>query len=177
MNWLTRTALGFQKGLLDLADDLGSDEVHRICTAYADEHPDFAVPVSIGDRKPVEFCRNLAVDRNGGILEFRRAELALGVAAYAGRFLGDADEIGLHLFVVVEILEDVERIFARGQFHDDRHHAVNGLAVITDNGSANTFGAQELREHFDGVGWLNSDNGGTLGRQNVPYIHGSTPLG
>ena len=39
LNWLTRMALGFGKGLLDLAEDLGADRVHDICTALRRPHP------------------------------------------------------------------------------------------------------------------------------------------
>jgi enoyl-CoA hydratase/3-hydroxyacyl-CoA dehydrogenase len=67
MNWLTRTALGFSKGLLDLAADLGADRVHEICTTYADANPGFEVPRSIATRQLAEFHRNLSVEHDGEI--------------------------------------------------------------------------------------------------------------
>ena len=47
MNWMTRMALGFGKGLLDLAEDLGADRVREICVKYAESNPGFEVPASI----------------------------------------------------------------------------------------------------------------------------------
>ena len=35
LNWLTRMALGFNKGLLEIAEDLGAERVNEVCTAYA----------------------------------------------------------------------------------------------------------------------------------------------
>ena len=35
LDWLTRMALGFPKGLLSLAEEYGVDRVHAICTEYA----------------------------------------------------------------------------------------------------------------------------------------------
>jgi enoyl-CoA hydratase/3-hydroxyacyl-CoA dehydrogenase len=65
LNWLTSNALGFSRGLLDLAAEMGPDRVHEICTAYAKDNPGFEVPKSIGDRVPVDFMRNVAVSRDG----------------------------------------------------------------------------------------------------------------
>jgi enoyl-CoA hydratase/3-hydroxyacyl-CoA dehydrogenase len=67
LNWLTRTALGFRKGLLDLAAALGADRVHALCTAYAARHPGFEVPQSIAGRKLIHFDGNVKVERDGEI--------------------------------------------------------------------------------------------------------------
>ncbi len=67
LNWLTRNALGFSRGLLDLAADLGPDKVHEVCTTYAANHPGFAVPRSVADRIPVAFKRHVRVARDGEI--------------------------------------------------------------------------------------------------------------
>ncbi len=67
MNWLTRAALGFSKGLLDLAEDLGADRVHEICSRYAETHPGFEVPESIAKKQLADFWRNVSVDREEGI--------------------------------------------------------------------------------------------------------------
>jgi enoyl-CoA hydratase/3-hydroxyacyl-CoA dehydrogenase len=66
-NWLSRYALGFAKGLLDLAEDLGADRVHDICTAYAGEKPEFTVPRSIREKKLATFYRNIEIERDGEI--------------------------------------------------------------------------------------------------------------
>ncbi len=67
LNWLTRNALGFSQGLLDLAAELGADQVYEICTAYAKANPGFEVPKSINDRMLVDFKRNLQVEKDGNI--------------------------------------------------------------------------------------------------------------
>jgi enoyl-CoA hydratase/3-hydroxyacyl-CoA dehydrogenase len=67
LNWLTRNALGFSRGLLDLAADLGADRVHDICTAYAAANPGFEVPRSIRDRVLVDFRRNVRVEREDNL--------------------------------------------------------------------------------------------------------------
>jgi len=67
LNWLTRNALGFSQGLLDLAAELGPDSVHEICTTYARNNPGFEVPKSIGDRQLVDFKRNVQMAQDGGI--------------------------------------------------------------------------------------------------------------
>ena len=64
-NWLTRMALGFNKGTLDLAEDLGAERVHGICTEYAAEHPGFVVPESIATKTLPGFYRNLTSERDG----------------------------------------------------------------------------------------------------------------
>jgi enoyl-CoA hydratase/3-hydroxyacyl-CoA dehydrogenase len=67
LNWLTRMALGFRKGLMELAEEMGADRVHEICTRYAEEFPGFEVPKSIKEMKLPEFRRNLKVERDGEI--------------------------------------------------------------------------------------------------------------
>jgi len=77
MNWLTRMALGFKKGILDLAADLGAERVHEVCTAYASEHPGFEVPKSIAEKKLASFRANVKVERDGeiGIVRVWRPEV------------------------------------------------------------------------------------------------------
>jgi enoyl-CoA hydratase/3-hydroxyacyl-CoA dehydrogenase len=65
LNWLTRMALGFRKGLLDLATDLGADRVHELCTGYAKRFAGFHVPESIADRRPIAFHGNVKIERDG----------------------------------------------------------------------------------------------------------------
>ncbi len=64
LNWLTRNALGFRVGLLDLAAELGMERVHEICSAYAAEHPGFEVPSSVLAKQMPDFYRNLIVERD-----------------------------------------------------------------------------------------------------------------
>jgi enoyl-CoA hydratase/3-hydroxyacyl-CoA dehydrogenase len=67
LNWLTRTALGFGKGLLDLAAELGAERVHELCTTYAGDHPGFEVSKSIADKRLIEFKSNLKLERDDEI--------------------------------------------------------------------------------------------------------------
>ncbi|HXV76140.1 MAG TPA: 3-hydroxyacyl-CoA dehydrogenase/enoyl-CoA hydratase family protein [Candidatus Polarisedimenticolaceae bacterium] len=67
LNWLTRTALGFRDGLLDLAASLGADRVREICTSYAASHPGYVVPDSIAERRPLAFHGNVRLDHDGEI--------------------------------------------------------------------------------------------------------------
>jgi enoyl-CoA hydratase/3-hydroxyacyl-CoA dehydrogenase len=77
LNWLTRNALGFAKGLLDLAADYGPQKVHKICAAYAACHPGFELPASITAKRLMDFQRHVAVDRDGDIavVSIRRPEV------------------------------------------------------------------------------------------------------
>ncbi|MCP4293508.1 MAG: hypothetical protein GY780_16905, partial [bacterium] len=77
LNWLTSNALGFSKGLLDLAAELGPDKVHEICTNYAKDNPGFEVPTSIGDRVTLDFKRNLSVETDGdlAVVTIKRPEV------------------------------------------------------------------------------------------------------
>jgi len=67
LNWLSRTALGFRSGLLDLAEEYGAERVHQIVTGYAARNPGFAVPESLAERKLAKFHRNVALERDGEI--------------------------------------------------------------------------------------------------------------
>jgi enoyl-CoA hydratase / 3-hydroxyacyl-CoA dehydrogenase len=77
LDWLTRNALGYSPGLLDLAERLGADEVHRVCTAYAAEHRGFEVPRSIREKRLARFHRNVVVERDGelAVVVVRRPEV------------------------------------------------------------------------------------------------------
>jgi len=65
LNWLTRNALGFASGLLDLAEELGAKRVKEICTGYAKANPGFEVPASIAEGKLADFRRNVKLERDG----------------------------------------------------------------------------------------------------------------
>ena len=67
LNWLTRNALGFSSGLLDLAESLGAERVREICTTYAAANPGFEVPESIAQGRLADFRRNVKVERDGDV--------------------------------------------------------------------------------------------------------------
>jgi enoyl-CoA hydratase / 3-hydroxyacyl-CoA dehydrogenase len=62
LNWLTKNALGFRAGLLDLAAEIGMKRIFEMCAAYAAHNPDFTVPKSIAQRRQPRFARNVAVE-------------------------------------------------------------------------------------------------------------------
>ncbi len=63
-NWLSRMALGFRKGLLELAEEYGVDAVHDLCTRFAAAYPGFEVPKSIADKKLRKFYATVVVERD-----------------------------------------------------------------------------------------------------------------
>jgi enoyl-CoA hydratase/carnithine racemase len=83
LNWLTRNALGFKQGLLDLAETMGADAVARVCEAYAARHPGFEVPASIRARRLAHFHRDVRVSREGpiAILTIQRPEVKNALSA------------------------------------------------------------------------------------------------
>ncbi len=102
LDWLTRMALGFRKGLLSLAEEYGADAVHAICTEYAANHPGFVVPKSITEKNLPTFRKNIVVSRDGdiGIVSVRRPEVrnalnreTLGEIAAAMKELGADDSV------------------------------------------------------------------------------------
>lgn len=76
-NWLSANALGFRKGLLDLAEEAGADHLHQICTSYAENNPGFEVPESIVRKELAQFHRNILVERreNVAVVTIRRPEV------------------------------------------------------------------------------------------------------
>jgi enoyl-CoA hydratase/3-hydroxyacyl-CoA dehydrogenase len=91
LNWLTRHALGFREGLVDLAESLGADRVAELCEAYAAAHPGFEVPLSIRSRQLAVFHRHVKVDREGrvAIVTIRRPEVRNALSASTLREIRD----------------------------------------------------------------------------------------
>jgi enoyl-CoA hydratase/3-hydroxyacyl-CoA dehydrogenase len=92
LDWLTRNALGFSRGLLDVAESLGADEVHRVCTGYAAANPGFEVPRSIREKRLPRFHRDLTIEREGGIavVTVRRPEVRNALSERTMRELDQA---------------------------------------------------------------------------------------
>lgn len=92
LDWLTRNALGFRVGLLDLAHVLGADEAHRICTAFAATQRGFEVPQSLIERRPTRFLRDVQLRRDGdlAVVALRRPEVRNALSARSLRELGEA---------------------------------------------------------------------------------------
>ena len=66
-NWLMRMALGFRKGTMELAEELGGAKVREVCERYGAENPGFFVPKAIHEGKLPAFRRNVLVERDGSI--------------------------------------------------------------------------------------------------------------
>ncbi len=76
-NWLTRMALGFTKGLLEVGEELGAARVRELCVRYAEAHPGFPVPKMIAEQKLPAFRRNVKLELDGdlGIVRVFRPEV------------------------------------------------------------------------------------------------------
>jgi len=83
LDWLTRHALGFSKGLLDLANELGPAEVRRLCSSYAAAHPGFEVPAGVAAGSLPSFRRDVLLERHDeiGIVRVRRPEVRNALCA------------------------------------------------------------------------------------------------
>jgi enoyl-CoA hydratase/carnithine racemase len=67
LNWMTRMALGFRTGLLDLAGEIGSARVSDLCKSYAALHPGFEVPACVDRGSLPRFRASVQVERRDGI--------------------------------------------------------------------------------------------------------------
>jgi len=92
LNWLTRTALGFRQGLLDLGESLGAERVHALCAAYAKRFDGFTVSPSIADKKLCSFRRTITIERDGelAVLTIFRPEVLNALSDQVMAELGDA---------------------------------------------------------------------------------------
>jgi enoyl-CoA hydratase/3-hydroxyacyl-CoA dehydrogenase len=61
-NWLTRMALGFTKGILEVGEEFGATRVRELCVRYAESHPGFVVPKMVLEQKLPAFRRNVKVE-------------------------------------------------------------------------------------------------------------------
>ena len=70
-NWLMRMALGFTKGTLEIAEDLGAERVKALCLAYAETRPGFHVPKLVREGSLPTFSKNVTVSIADGIATLR----------------------------------------------------------------------------------------------------------
>jgi enoyl-CoA hydratase/3-hydroxyacyl-CoA dehydrogenase len=130
LNWLTRMALGFNKGLLEIAADLGADRVTSVCREHAAAHPGFPVPQSIAEGRLARFRTAVKLERDGdvGVVSVFRPE--------ARGALSDA--------VIAEIDEAIAALAA-----DDQ---VAAIVLTSDDGAlagADVFGIAALETPED----------------------------
>lgn len=94
LNWLTRMALGFKKGLLEIAADLGAEKVKQLCESYAAANPGFEVPATIAAGRLADFPVNLRVTRDGdlAVVTVFRPEVMNALSGDTMRELGEAFE-------------------------------------------------------------------------------------
>ena len=91
-NWLMRMALGFTKGTLEIAEDLGPARVRDLCLAYAETRPGFHVPKLVRDAVLPSFAKNLTVSSEDGIATVRvfRPEVKNALSKATLREIDDA---------------------------------------------------------------------------------------
>ncbi|MCA9590775.1 MAG: 3-hydroxyacyl-CoA dehydrogenase/enoyl-CoA hydratase family protein [Myxococcales bacterium] len=70
-NWLTRMALGFTKGILEVGEELGAARVRELCVRYAETHPGFVVPKMVTEQKLPSFRRCVKVEVEGDLATVR----------------------------------------------------------------------------------------------------------
>jgi enoyl-CoA hydratase/3-hydroxyacyl-CoA dehydrogenase len=76
-NWLTRMALGFKKGLLEIGEELGARRVRELCVRYAEAHKEFPVPKMILEQALPSFraCVKVELDGDVGVVRVFRPEV------------------------------------------------------------------------------------------------------
>lgn len=67
LNWMSRMALGFNKGVLEIADTVGAEKIRELCVKYAENNPGFRFTRSIGDAQFLPYKKDVLVERNDGI--------------------------------------------------------------------------------------------------------------
>jgi enoyl-CoA hydratase/3-hydroxyacyl-CoA dehydrogenase len=144
LDWLTRNALGFSPGLLDLAERLGADEVHRVCTAYAAAHAGFEVPRSIREKRLARFHRNVTVERDGelAVVAVRRPEVR---NALSDRTMHELDEV----FAALEADASVQGIVVTSFDGALAGADITELAALKDVAAceASSSGGQRVLDH------------------------------
>ena len=92
LDWLLRMSLGFDKGTLELAEQLGVERVHELCAAFAAKNPKFPVPPSIAAKKAPNLVRDIRVERDGDLAVVRvfRPEVRNALCARALQEVHDA---------------------------------------------------------------------------------------
>lgn len=89
LDWMMRMALGFRKGLSELADEMGAERVFELCDRFARAHPGFPVPPSVASKKLPASLRMVKVERGEiAVVRVFRPEVK---NALSKRTLGEID--------------------------------------------------------------------------------------
>lgn len=83
LDWMTRMALGFRKGMLEVAEEMGAEKVKAMCASFASKHEGFPVPKRIAEGNLVSYRRYVSVEREGdvGIVRVWRPEVKNALSA------------------------------------------------------------------------------------------------
>ncbi len=113
LNWMTRMALGFSKGLLEITEDLGAERALTLCKEFAAKHEGFPIPKSIQNKSLAKVRYRVKVERDGDIGTVRvwRPEVMNALSA---------DTIGEIDSAMTELGSD---------------EAIKGIVFTSDNGS------------------------------------------
>lgn len=92
LDWMTRNALGFRKGLLEFAGELGPSAVRDIVSRFAAKNPGFHVPKCVTEERPVTYLRDVVVtrERELAVVNVRRPEVRNALCAHTMRELAAA---------------------------------------------------------------------------------------
>lgn len=95
IDWLAKMALGFSKGFLALACEMGMDQVQAICLAHQKQFPKFPISQSILTAKTPVFFSNLSLYpiRNVQVIEIHRPEVKNALSEQTLKELSTAVQI------------------------------------------------------------------------------------
>ncbi len=78
LDWLLKNSLGFKKGILEIAKEMGMKKVRELCENYAKKNKDFFIPVSVTKESFPQYYKHIVFDEpdKDGIvtLKIRRPE-------------------------------------------------------------------------------------------------------
>ncbi|MCE9576636.1 MAG: enoyl-CoA hydratase/isomerase family protein [Deltaproteobacteria bacterium] len=121
LDWMTRMALGFRKGLLELAAEYGAARVHELCTRFARDHAGFPVPPTIaaGALAPVRVTTMIERDGDLAIVRVFRPEVKNALSAQTIAELGAAfAELGADPSVRGIVLTSSDGAFAGADINE-----------------------------------------------------------
>jgi enoyl-CoA hydratase/3-hydroxyacyl-CoA dehydrogenase len=94
--WLTRMALGFSEGLLDVGARVGAEKVRALLRAFSEGRPGFVIPTCVERGELPAFRANVKLERDGslGVIRVFRPEVK---NALSRRTLAEIDDAAREL--------------------------------------------------------------------------------